>query len=203
MHFYPFRIFIQTVSLGRYGETYDRWTRKDDEREKSQRADDQSIAMAVDRELTGDEAYQRRLALSKGVRPASPPENNQPGQPQDEDITVPDPAHDSQSPGTGEEAYLRRLAMSTMHRTQPPLQAPSPPSQPRVVTPPPLSFNPFAPPSVPPPPPGDVPGAIPAGDIDAKKKAAAAIAAKLGALAALAPQPPAESDETLPVEEKG
>jgi splicing factor 45 len=162
------------------------------------------MAMAVDRELTGDEAYQRRLAISKGVRPASPPEDNRPGRSHDEDPVVSDQTSESNAPSTGEEAYLRRLVMSTMHRAPPPPQAPSPPSElPRVLTPPPLSFNPFAPPSVPPPPPGDVPSVMPSGDIDAKKKAAAAIAAKLGALAAIAPQPPAESSELpSPAEEK-
>jgi splicing factor 45 len=204
-YFHFLQLFIQVILSGRYGETYDRWTRKDDNKERGPREDDQSVAMAVDRELTGDEAYQRRLAMSIGVRPTSPPEDNQPEQPQDEEPVVPGLVHDSHSPSTGEEAYLRRLAMSTMHRAQAPLQAPSPsPEPPRVMTPPPLSFNPFAPPSVPPPPPGDVPNAVPSGDIDAKKKAAAAIAAKLGALAAITPQPPAESNE-LPslAEEKG
>lgn len=170
---------------------------------------------AVDRDLTGDEAYQRRLAMSRGNRPLSPSGDDQlQAQTQGaaaDDIPGFNVSHDSHPPPkdeTGEEAYLRRLAMSTMHRAQPPPQALSPPSQQqrRSASPPSLSFNPFAPPSVPPPPPppGGPMSVAPSNDIDAKKKAAAAIAAKLGALAALAPQPTAEPSTSLPpTEEKG
>jgi splicing factor 45 len=106
---------------------------------------------------------------------------------------------------TGDEAYLRRLALTQSQRQPltteavpqapppPPTVAPSPPS------PPPLAYNPFAPPSVPPPPPGP-PGTV-AGSLEEKVKAAAAIAAKLGAM--VAANPTGADDDDLPFEEPG
>jgi len=70
---------------------------------------------------------------------------------------------------------------------------------PRPISPPALSFNPFAPPSVPPPPPGPPGTSIPS-EFEAKAKAAAAIAAKLGALAGVAPSSESQVP-TPPVEE--
>ena len=83
---------------------------------------------------------------------------------------------------TGEEAYLRRLAMSNANQ-RPPSRSESPP----------LAYNPFAPPSVPPP-----PSSSDSTELEAKVKAAAAIAAKLGAIAANAPSEPAEENKCVP-----
>lgn len=146
-------------------------------------------------DLSGEEAYQRRLALS-GIASAQAPSAFTP--PQDEHMSpAPPPAE------TGEEAYLRRAALAQSNQpmpsaTSPPINSevqeePSTlaynPFAPRSVPPPPqqepeeepstLAYNPFAPPSVPPPPPGP-PGVAAA--LDARIKAAAAIAARLSAL---------------------
>ncbi|KAG6911486.1 hypothetical protein DXG01_014560 [Tephrocybe rancida] len=138
---------------------------------------------------TGEEAYQRRLAMSTGIQTAPPPVAHA----DDEEGGIPDSFIDAPTPTaaaqTGDEAYLRRLAMSTMNRPPPPNPV-SPPS------PPPLAYNPFAPASVPPPPPGP-PGTMPS-EIEAKVKAAAAIAARLSALAGSAPAAPPPVEETKP-----
>ncbi|KAG5353962.1 hypothetical protein C0989_011450 [Termitomyces sp. Mn162] len=166
---------------GRFGDQhFDRWSRADDEKRESSRPTPIATTM------TGDEAYQRRLAMSNPVQSAPPPVASA----EDETPSVSmEAAHAVQ---TGDEAYLRRVAMSTMKRAPPP-EPVSPPS------PPPLAYNPFAPPSVPPPsgPPGTAPS-----EIEAKVKAAAAIAARLSALAGSAPAapspPPAEDTKPDP-----
>lgn len=152
---------------GRY-ETYDHWSREDDLR--SSEAPMASVAVDVD--MTGDEAYQRRLAMSKGLEPP-PSEHKQ------------SPSPSPEGPPTvqsGEEAYLRRLAMSALNATRAGLtaQAVAPPDhKTRSPSPPDLHFNPFEPPSVPqPPPPGNV-----IVNFQEKAQAAAAIAARLAALA--------------------
>jgi splicing factor 45 len=168
---------------------------------------------AVDRNLTGEEAYQRRLAMSSGLKPDEP---------------TPPPAA-SERTLTGDEAYQRRLALSAglKHRDSvPPAEpigddmdesipglsminaAPStgttgeeaflrriaistlPSKSPASAvahlspSPPPLAYNPFAPQAVPPPPPPPPPLSAPSpGVFEEKVKAAAAIAAKLSALA--------------------
>lgn len=156
--------------------------------------------------MTGNEAYQRRIAMSRGVRLSPPAQKHASDK---ENITNQETRVLSKDE-TGEEAYLRRLAMSTMHRQQDKgtteqEQVPIPPPQfqqfrRKSVSPPPLSFNPFAPPSVPPPPGPPIPSGALVPDIEEKKKAAVAIAAKLGALAALAPQP-SVVDSSTSVEE--
>lgn len=123
----------------------------------------------VDRNLTGDEAFQRRLAMSRqqAAKSPSPP-------------PAPPPLAE-----TGEDAYLRRLAIS-----KPIVEAPQPPP-----SPPPLAYNPFAPPSIPPPPSGGPSSS--SLSLDERVKAAAAIAAKLSALgsAAAAVTAPPQVDE--------
>ncbi|KAF8212319.1 hypothetical protein K438DRAFT_1916013 [Mycena galopus ATCC 62051] len=176
---------------GRYEEA-DRWTRTEDERrEVNERLGLGTSAppppqAAPPANLTGDEAYERRLAMSAGRRPASPPPPaayppTATATADDEDaipglfISGPHPPTAPPRDETGDEAYLRRVAMASLSRPPPPpppVRSPSPPT---------LAYNPFAPPSVPPPPPGPPPSVSAA--LDARVKAAAAIAARLGALA--------------------
>ncbi|PPR03520.1 hypothetical protein CVT24_007006 [Panaeolus cyanescens] len=180
---------------GRYDHE-DRWTRHSD-RDARHESPTISAPVSVDRNLTGDEAFQRRLAMSQ-QRPRSPPV----------DQTHLDARESSQQQSTGfgvtphaaesgEEAYLRRVAMSTMRQPDPSMSTFSPhiPPRQRSPSPPTLAYNPFAPPSVPPPPP---PPATMPGALEERVKAAAAIAAKLGALANATPsaQPPATSSTT-------
>ncbi|KIY70001.1 hypothetical protein CYLTODRAFT_371737 [Cylindrobasidium torrendii FP15055 ss-10] len=129
--------------------------------------------VAIDTSLTGDEAYQRRLAMSRPQAASVP-------MPVRETPTAPVPLAQA-----GDEAYLRRVALSTKPA---PVATPIPPRQP---TPPPLAYNPFAPPSAPPPPPAGGPPA-PGGDAKAK---AAAIAARLSALANSAASTPSAPPE--------
>jgi splicing factor 45 len=130
--------------------------------------------------LTGDEAFQRRLAMSRPPPPQTPA----------------DGIHDNllalAVPQSGEEAYLRRMALS-----QPPVAAPSIPTLIRQPSPPTLAYNPFAPPSVPPPPP---PGPAPP-LVDERARTAAAIAAKLGALASSSLTPSEQAEEKRYVEQ--
>ncbi|THG98717.1 hypothetical protein EW026_g3520 [Hermanssonia centrifuga] len=198
-----------------------------------------ATAAAVDVRLTGDEAYQRRLAMSAGFQPATSPATliagsnpsapsfapsntfaialsapmnaspkalppmtsaglNSPMPAPESSNTLSAAVDDDEIPGfgappppfaattveTGEEAYLRRLAMS-----QPRQAAPAFVPQPRLISPEPptLAFNPFAPPtSVPPPSAAGLPvsgGALSEEKVRSSREAAAAIAAKLKALA--------------------
>jgi splicing factor 45 len=93
--------------------------------------------------MTGDEAYQRRLAMSSGLQQSTP------------SVAAVDRNM------SGDAAHARRS---------------------------PLAYNPFAPVSVPSPPPGPPPSIE--DQIARKREAAAAIAAKFSALAAV--QPPEE-----------
>ncbi|OSX64836.1 hypothetical protein POSPLADRAFT_1053645 [Postia placenta MAD-698-R-SB12] len=184
---------------------------------------------AVDPGLTGDEAYQRRLAMSAAFRsavspvPATVPEpvptaiasyTNQPDSlpdsfpgfhtsappplvtEDDGDNDIPGLGGSGASPAAqpplalgpdeiGEEAYLRRLVLS---RSRPPL-----PPVPYVPEPPTLAYNPFAPPTSVPPPPAPLPigsSTLSEEKVRSSREAAAAIAAKLKALA-----PPAGTAE--------
>lgn len=200
-------------STGRY-ETFDRWSRGRPETEEHDVPMPDAPPIAVDRNLTGDEAFQRRLAMSQRAR--SPPLTESPHPPPAHTLQDEPKPHIPPPTETGEEAYLRRLAMSTLNRSAAPAAPPPPPpvpmyttppvqqDRPRSVSPPPLAFNPFAPPSVPPPPPGP-PAAIPSA-FEEKIKAAAAIAAKLSALGAGAAATASSStltrQPTPPVEEK-
>ena len=177
------------ISSGRF-DTIDRWSRVDDADRSRDVPMTDAPPVVVDRTLTGDEAFQRRLAMSQ--RPRSPVPAPSPLSPPlrpVEDELRPVAATPAE---TGDEAYLRRLAMSTMNRAQvgfPAVQAtptyvppPSQPERPRSMSPPTLAYNPFAPPSVPPPPPGPPP--VVSSALEDKLKAAAAIAAKLSAMGA-------------------
>ena len=140
--------------------------------------------------MTGDEAYQRRLAMSTARAPSP-------------DIPQPPPREEPNSlmiSQSGEEAYLRRLAISTVHRDSlASTPAPMPPPPERQPSPPTLAYNPFAPSSAPPPPPGG-PSGLP-GNFGEKAKAAAAIAARLSALAATAESSVATTDSPPPFDD--
>ena len=148
----------------------------------------------MDRNMSGEEAYQRRLALAAGGQPAqtAAPPVSQLAADTDVDMVPGDDVTEPPPPSvdlaeTGDEAYERRLAMSQGLRptalpfipSQPPPPMPSsvaePPSPPR------LAYNPFAPPTNVPPPPAQLPSGF-----EDKVKAAANIAARLSALAAIA-----------------
>ncbi|KAJ7685108.1 hypothetical protein DFH06DRAFT_1463219 [Mycena polygramma] len=155
---------------GRYEEV-DRWSRTEEERRAL------TAPAPPPANLTGDEAFQRRLALSAAKRPPSPPATQDfPSNAPDDEYAIPGLSLVSSAPPppveSGDEAYLRRVAMASLSRPPPPPPARSP-------SPPTLAYNPFAPPSVPPPP-GPPPSMAAA--LDARVKAAAAIAARLGAL---------------------
>ncbi|KAI0094076.1 hypothetical protein BDY19DRAFT_920694 [Irpex rosettiformis] len=168
-------------------------------------------------DLSGEEAYQRRLGISVGFRSVSPlPSHAAPQAVQSlmtsaavinaAGLVSAAPDHD-EIPGfgvllpavpeeTGEEAYTRRLAMSQQALANAPIRPPTP-------EPPALAYNPFAPPIPFPPPPVDGP---PSTDDKVKnsRQAAAAIAARLSALApavssdpvTVSASPPPGSSET-------
>ncbi|KAG8217883.1 hypothetical protein J3R82DRAFT_6049 [Butyriboletus roseoflavus] len=99
---------------GRFDDqtTYDRWTRKDDDRPRGIGSTDPPAA-TMDRNMSGEDAYMRRLAMSQGAalpRAPSPP-----------------PVHVDRNM-SGEEAYQRRLALAA--GGQPAQTTTSPVSQP-------------------------------------------------------------------------
>lgn len=170
-----------TSGSGRFDNgSFDQWSRADDERPRGLGASD-TPAVHVDRNMSGEEAFQRRLAMSAGAvaRVPSP---------------TPVPVDHNLS---GEEAYQRRLAMasSKLRPTASPFESSSRPpapvnqpvqpvtSVPPMRSPPPLAYNPFAPPANIPPPPPPPSSQIPVA-LEDKVKAAAIVAARLGALAA-------------------
>lgn len=84
---------------GRFDDqtTYDRWSRAEDDRLRGIGNID-TPATTVDRNMSGEDAYMRRLAMSQG---AAPPRGPSP---------TPAPIDRNMS---GEEAYQRRLALAT------------------------------------------------------------------------------------------
>ena len=172
--------------LGRY-DTFDHWSRRTDDNSANIQDGSESAPVPIDRNLTGDEAFQRRLAMS--ARPRSPPPTTVPAS------QIVAEGQGRQPPSElDEEANLNESEMSITHHLAP-FHDPA-----RPISPPTLAYNPFAPPSVPPPPPGPPGTSIPS-EFEAKAKAAAVIAAKLGALAAVttsesqAPIPPVEESK--------
>lgn len=179
--------------------SFDQWSRADDERPRGLGASD-TPAVHVDRNMSGEEAFQRRLTMSAGAAARVP-------------SPAPVPVDLNLS---GEEAYQRRLAMasSKLRHTASPFESLSRPPAlvtqpvqpvtpvPPMRSPPPLAYNPFAPPANIPPPPPPPSSQIPVAFED-KVKAAASVAARLGALAATAggsgpgpslPGPPPQED---------
>lgn len=204
------------VCAGRYEEAFDHWSRADEKHIASQEAPPVPVSeVKVDRNLTGDEAFQRRLALSLAARPPPPPRDPSPLPtiaPTQTSADTLEPSGDipglsnlnpTSAPAppppteTGEEAYLRRLAMSA----RPPAAVIAPPPvYARQPSPPALAYNPFAPRDVPPPP--GPPGTVGAGiALDERVRAAAAIAAKLGALAQAGGSAAPSTSEDMEVEE--
>ena len=177
--------------------------------------------------MTGDEAYQRRLAMSQGLQPPEPPtESVVPALPSSSGASMtvgapgvgaahslspppllPAPTHVLPVAQTGEEAYLRRLAMA--QQTPQPPRVPSP--VPFYQSPP--AFTATVPPPMVPPPPASAPAvsgpSVTAEKIQSSKQAAAAIAARLSALApkgaaaaAAAAAVPASAPSSAPPEEE-
>lgn len=181
------------ITIGKYEDSFDHWSRADENLGGIGAAPADPSPVHVDRNLTGDEAFQRRLALSSGVRHRSPLPYSvaESTNVSTDETAILTSALGSATPvpaprvlETGEEAYLRRLAMSQNNAVPSAINPPPSPS------PPPLAYNPFAPPSVPPPPPGP-PATVIANAFEERARAAAAIAAKLGAL----PAPTESADE--------
>ena len=183
--------YLICSSLGRYDE-YDRWNRDEDDVPQGLGAE----PAPVDTDMTGDEAYQRRLAMSSGPQQPTPAvaavDRNMSG----DDAYTRRMAMSSSQPlsfpreETGDDVYQHRAAVSSLSIVHQP--------EPLSELSPSLAYNPFAPTSVPPPPPGPPPSVE--DEVARKREAAAAIAAKLAALAAiqppegstLAPQTPAQ-----------
>lgn len=159
-----------------------------------------SRALPVDVSLTGDEAYQRRLAMSRGFQPAASPApapsapafttvvgssassdiGRPPSQDLDDDVPSVPPVR-TPVVETGEEAYLRRLALSQSKAAEPVPRAVAKTPEPAA-----LAYNPFVPSaSVPPPSAAGLPAsgsALSDDKVRSGREAAAAIAAKLRAL---------------------
>lgn len=165
---------------GRYDDR-DRWDRDEDDVPRGFGA----AAAPVNAIMTGDEAYQRRLALSSGLQQSTPSVAAVDREMTGNDAYARRLALSAGQPpsfskgDTGDDAYQRRVTASPMSQAH----DPEPPSES-----PPLAYNPFAPVSVPSPPPGPPPSIE--DEVARKREAAAAIAAKFAALAAL--QPPEE-----------
>ncbi|KAH8991057.1 hypothetical protein EDB86DRAFT_2806823 [Lactarius hatsudake] len=176
---------------GRYNENDDRWSREDNERAKGGLGNTPVINQAP--HITGEEAYQRRLAMSSGFQHASLATSSAPAESLEATIgtAVDRPVPPSRAE-TGEEVYLRRVVLSQ----------PGPPSAaPPKVTPVQLPSNKrnsvASQPTLPPP--ASIPSAPSASNITVdfgervrnSRNAAAAIAAKFSALA-----PPAEGGDS-------
>lgn len=167
----------------------------------------------VDVNLTGDEAYQRRLAMSRGNQPSAPSAptfapgaaptgasdiGRPPSSDRDENLQSAAPVRLPVAE-TGEEAYLRRMALS---QSKPPETAPRAASP--TPEPPALAYNPFVPTaSVPPPAAAGLPltgTALSEEKVRSSREAAAAIAAKLRALKPPEPAGSGSGASTPPVD---
>lgn len=101
-------------SSGRYNENDDRWSREDGERARGGLGNTSVINQAP-QDITGEEAYKRRLAMSSGVQHASLATSSASAADSLEttvDTVVNRPVPPPMRAETGDEVYLRRLAMS-------------------------------------------------------------------------------------------
>jgi splicing factor 45 len=235
----------ETYFSGRYDELADRWQPSDEvgrprgigsaaliatgpppSNETGEEAYQRRLALsqAAMKSQTGDEVYQRRLALSQSASTFAPPNQaivvgEGPMMQDEEDLppvrglgflasaTMPLPA----SGGPSGTAPSLPPFSPPMLRT-PPFPPPNigalgtPPFPPpglavvRSSSPPDLAFNPFAPPTTAPPPPSALPPSL-QDQIAAKRNAAAAIAAKLAALATTAGTVAGPSAGMIPTEQ--
>ena len=122
-----FLLMILTIFYeGRYGSHDDRWSREDDEYPQGGIGSTPVTRPAPqDLNMTGDEVYRRRLAMSTGFKPA--PASVATSVDSAGNVPLGAPARAE----TGEGAYLRRVAMSQ--------GPPPPPSQPAPVQPAPIT----------------------------------------------------------------
>jgi len=118
-HSYPYK--------GRFGGHDDRWSREDDEYQADIGSSATARPALPDMHMSGEEAYQRRLAMSTGFRPVSQTTSSA-------SMTIDDDVAGSAAIGspaplakaeTGEDAYLRRVAMSQGPAPPPSQPAPS------------------------------------------------------------------------------
>ncbi|KAH9955617.1 hypothetical protein BC827DRAFT_1236093 [Russula dissimulans] len=180
---------IRPKKTGRYGDHDEHWSREDDEYSQAGIGSGPVARPAPrDLQMTGEEIYQRRLAMSTNFEPPSQPPSSAVVAVENDTVRI--AAVESPAPParveTGEEAYLRRAAMSQglplPSPAQPPLhegsevhqqpttiqQAPLIPLQPEQEPSEPSDsseYNPFAPRSPPPPPPSSIPSASSVGNL--------------------------------------
>lgn len=96
---FPVIFHFDDNSAGKFDDntTFDRWTRADDDRPRGIGSTDAPTG-AVDRNMSGEDAYMRRLAMSQSTAPPKVPS------------PAPVPIDRNMS---GEEAYQRRLVLAT------------------------------------------------------------------------------------------
>ncbi|KAI0303547.1 hypothetical protein B0F90DRAFT_1816335 [Multifurca ochricompacta] len=120
---------------GRYGDQDDRWSCDDDERLRGGIGNGPFTRPTRDTRITGEEAYQRRLAMSTSSQTASQIASSVlvTGVFEDANTTVTGSPAPPLRAETGEEAYLRRVAISQQSPPPVPLEA-TPPAQPSPRT---------------------------------------------------------------------
>ena len=112
---WPFDDSLISRCEGRYKENYDRWSREDNGRARGGLGNAPVIQQAP-QDTTGEEAFQRRLAMSSGFQHESLTRSSAPAIDSLETTigTVVERPVPPMRAETGEEVYLRRLAMSQL-----------------------------------------------------------------------------------------